>query len=214
MVMTEEGPEMADPTNDANEIQQRGRLPWYRPRDLNDAQRAVYDDIVGGPRAGGAQLSSIFDDEGRLEGPFNAMLVNPAIGGPLQALGAGIRYSTDLTPRQRESAILTVASHHESEFELRAHEAIGRSAGLTEAELSALLHHRTPETYDATEIAIVQVVKQLIERRDLNDDEFMAASQLLGVSRVVEIVTLVGYYQLLAMSLRVFRVPLPDDGSP
>src|SRR4051794_18477744 len=55
-----------------------GRLPHPTPGELDDDQRAVYDAITGGPRGSGP--FRLTDAEGRLHGPFNAMLVNPQLG--------------------------------------------------------------------------------------------------------------------------------------
>ena len=65
-----------------------GRLPWPTPDELDEPRRAVYDAIAGGPRAAGPQAFRLTDDDGRLEGPFNAMLVSPGVGLALQELGA------------------------------------------------------------------------------------------------------------------------------
>ena len=46
----------------------------------------------------------LVDEDGRLEGPFNAFLLQPRLGGPLQALGAAVRYGTSLSDRAREIA--------------------------------------------------------------------------------------------------------------
>jgi 4-carboxymuconolactone decarboxylase len=55
-----------------------GRLSWPVPTELTTAARAVYDKIVGGPRASAASAFRLVDAAGRLEGPFNAMLLSPA----------------------------------------------------------------------------------------------------------------------------------------
>jgi hypothetical protein len=57
-------------------------------------------------------------------------------------------------------------------------------------------------------------VVALLARGDLDDDEYGQAQDALGVERLVELVTLVGYYDLLALSLKVFRVPMPDGEPP
>ena len=72
------------------------RLPKLLPEDLDDAQRAVYDSIAGGRRAEGRQLFRLVDEHGGLEGPFNALLLQPRLGHALQALGAAVRYETTL----------------------------------------------------------------------------------------------------------------------
>ena len=54
------------------------RLPHLRPDELDVEQRNLYDTINQGPRRSAQPgLSSpvgLVDDEGRLQGPFNAML--------------------------------------------------------------------------------------------------------------------------------------------
>ena len=74
------------------------------PAQLGPDARALYDRINAGPRG-----ASMVDDRGALIGPFNAMLLSPALGDPLQELGAAIRYRSSLTDRCRELAILIVA---------------------------------------------------------------------------------------------------------
>lgn len=114
------------------------RLPRLTPDELDLDQRPLYDAITGGPRAGGPQLFALTDTEGRLNGPFNAMLFAPGVGAALQELGSAIRYRTSLSGRIRELAILAVAAHWDSAFERYAHEPIGRAAGLTDAEIAAV----------------------------------------------------------------------------
>jgi 4-carboxymuconolactone decarboxylase len=63
------------------------RLPAFDPGRLDPEARAVYRRITAGPRG-----ASAVDADGRLVGPFNAMLLSPALGGPLQELGAAVRY--------------------------------------------------------------------------------------------------------------------------
>jgi hypothetical protein len=57
---------------------------------LDEEQRALYQDVASGPRSRGPQSFALCDEAGRLEGPFNAMLLSPRLGGALQALGAGV----------------------------------------------------------------------------------------------------------------------------
>jgi 4-carboxymuconolactone decarboxylase len=121
------------------------RIPKLEPAALDEDQRALYDAIAGGRRAQGPQLFRLTDSEGRLEGPFNAFLLQPRLGSALQALGSAVRYDTGLDDRCREIAILVVAAHWESEFEWYAHEAVGRSVGLGDAELAAVRDGRYTE---------------------------------------------------------------------
>jgi len=114
------------------------RFAPVAPADLTAAQRVVYDAVAGGRRAQGSQAIPLTDSDGRLRGPFNAMLISPVLGNALQAVGAAVRYDGSLTDRERELAILVVANHWRSRFEWESHAAVARRAGVTEAEINAV----------------------------------------------------------------------------
>jgi len=186
------------------------RLPKFEPPALDTEQRSLYDAIAGGRRAQGPQLFRLADADGRLEGPFNAFLLQPRLGSALQALGAAVRYDTGLDDRCREIAILIVAAHWRSDFEWHAHEAVGRAAGLGDAELAALREGRHAELA-GRESVVARTAAALVTRGDLDDAEYGEAVGHLGPAGLFELLTLVGYYATLALQLRVFRVPAPDS---
>jgi 4-carboxymuconolactone decarboxylase len=192
-----------------------GRLPLLHPDRLSPDQQALYEEITGGPRATGPQLFALTDAEGHLHGPFNAMLTSPRLGGALQALGSAIRFSTGLPPRVRETAILVVAAVWDSAFERYAHEAVGRAAGLTEAELRALREDTDPGFTDPFERAAWSAARTLAASPERLDDTWYAqARAALGESALFELSTLVGYYATLALQLRLFGVPAPNPATP
>jgi 4-carboxymuconolactone decarboxylase len=184
------------------------RLAKLSPASLDDDQRAVYDAVAGGPRAAGPQLFRLVDDDGGLEGPFNAFLLQPRLGMALQAVGSAVRYETTLSDRAREVAILVVAAVRDSGFEWHAHVAVGRNVGLTDTELESV---RTGD-YDelpAAERLVARLVRELLDAGDLDDESYAEAVDALGLPQLFELLTLVGYYDTLALQLRVFRVPAP-----
>ncbi|MFI6519550.1 carboxymuconolactone decarboxylase family protein [Spirillospora sp. NPDC050679] len=205
---------MIDPLSGArvNEQHRRdGRLPLLAPGVLSERQRALYDALTGGPR-GDRRTVRITDRGGRLLGPFNAMLYSPAVGTPLQELGAALRFDTAFSGREREIATLVVAAHWRSDFEWYAHERLGRAAGLTEDELAALREGRAPLLADARERVVHEAARQLAAEHDLTDAVHAEAVATLGRTALVELVALVGYYAALALQMRVFRVGAPEDG--
>jgi 4-carboxymuconolactone decarboxylase len=186
------------------------RIGKLEPSSLDGEQRSLYDAIAGGRRAQGPQLFRLVDDRGRLEGPFNAFLLQPRLGSALQALGASVRYDTRLDDRCREIAILAVAAHWRSDFEWYAHEAVGRAAGLDDAELAAVRDGRW-DALTGREAVVARTVAALAARGDLDDAGYAAAVEVAGTAGLFELLTLVGYYATLALQLRVFRVPAPEE---
>lgn len=181
-----------------------GRTYRFTPEELDADQRRVYDAIAGGPRAQGPQAFAVVDDAGRLEGPFNAMLLQPRVGHALQQVGSALRYQGTLGPRAREIAILVVAASWGSAFERQAHEAVGRVVGLSDAELAALRDGRDPALDDPVELAVLRAARALVDDGRLTDAQYAEAVRLLGEPALFELTTIVGYYATLALQLRVF----------
>lgn len=184
------------------------RISKLDPAELDEAQRGLYDAIAGGRRANGP--FRLVDDRGRLEGPFNAFLLQPAVGSALQALGAAVRYDTGLSDRGRETAILVVARRWDSAFEWYAHEAVARAIGLDDAALTAIWDGRYDDLPEP-ERSVARTTAALVSAGDLDDTGYDEAVALLGERGLFELLTLVGYYATLALQLRVFRVPPPAD---
>ncbi|MDT0307535.1 carboxymuconolactone decarboxylase family protein [Streptomyces sp. DSM 44917] len=185
------------------------RLPRLTPADLDDEQRALRRSITSGPRAAGPQQFALQDAGGALNGPFGVMLHAPALGGPLQALGAAVRYRTRMSDRVREIAILAVAAATDCAFERYAHERVGRAAGLTDPELAAL-RAGTFTSADPAETAAYALCRRLLrDDRPWGDADYAAAEDGLGRAGVLELTVLVGYYRTLAQLMNVFAIGAP-----
>jgi 4-carboxymuconolactone decarboxylase len=182
----------------------RRRLHPLRPDELDPEQRAVYDALADPP--GRVRL----DPDGSLHGPFDAMLRAPRSGAALQSVGAALRYGSVLPERVRELATLQVAAHHRSDFEWFAHAPLAAAAGLPAELVEAVRTGAPVEPDDPGERTAAVAVAQLLTTGDVDDDAWASAVETLGEAGAVELTTLVGYYSLLAMQMRVLRVPLPD----
>lgn len=190
------------------------RLEGLRPEELTDDQRELYESIAGGDRARDASFR-LTEDDGSLVGPFNTLLLSPMVGDAVQSVGTAIRFGCGLSPLVREVAILAVAAHRHSPFEWWAHEPIGRRAGLTDAQIAALHSGETPAFDDDTAAATYAFCRALIAGGRPDDVDYEAARAALGLDGVMELVTLVGYYTLLAQLMETFDVGVPrGEASP
>jgi AhpD family alkylhydroperoxidase len=137
------------------------------------------------------------------------MLYSPEIGLALQALGAAIRFEGSLPGKAREIAILAVAAHNKCEFEWSSHEIVGRALGLRDREIGAIRAGRVGDFEDPLEREVLYVSLAILSKGDLPDADYAQAEAKLGANGLVELTTLIGYYCLLALQLRIFRVPSP-----
>jgi 4-carboxymuconolactone decarboxylase len=181
------------------------------PDELSPEQRAVYDLFATGRRADPSNPFSLVDASGRLQGPPSVWVLHPPLGRALEHLGGAIRYDLTLPVRLREMVILMVGHHHRSPFELYAHTRAGAAAGLSESDLDALAEGREPELTTGEERVAYDVVRQILDTGRLDERTYAEAAAELTTRRLFELVTIVGYYSMLAVQLAAFELLPPEE---
>ncbi|KON26226.1 hypothetical protein AC480_06075 [miscellaneous Crenarchaeota group archaeon SMTZ1-55] len=187
-----------------------GRLPYILRVTFTEAQQQLFDHITGGKRGEGRSPDAFITPEGGMRGPYNAWFFSPVLGEAVQRLGEVVRFDTSIPPTLRELAILVVAAKWQAQYEWWAHERIARAVGLNPKVIASLRSGVNPEFIQPAEAVIYQFARDVIDRRQVSDQHFAEAVDLLGVAGVVELVILLGYFTLVSMSLNVFEVPVPD----
>jgi 4-carboxymuconolactone decarboxylase len=177
------------------------RTPVLAPEAMSPEQRRVYDEIV---RTRGTWLN----------GPYAPLLQSPELADKAQALGELVRYRTLLPRKLSELAILTTARHWDSQFEWLQHEPIARREGLAAPVCEAIAHFKAPPFVDDEEATVHAFVVELLESHRVGDALYARATQRFGVRSVVELVAVVGYYSLIAMTLNAHEVALPPGTPP
>ena len=168
-------------------------LTW---EELNPEQRAMINDLLSGSRTS-------------LDGPFNAMLRSPEMGNLSQELGEYLRFRSALPRRLNELAILLTAKAWTSQFEWHLHKTAALAAGLNPAVIDDIQVGRRPANMQADEAVIYAFCTELRERHRVSDATFAAAVKLFGEKGVMDLVAVMGYYDLVSMVLNVDRYPLP-----
>jgi 4-carboxymuconolactone decarboxylase len=185
------------------------RLSPLPPAALDDAQRALYREIIEGARAGQPFAST--GAGGELLGPFDALLRVPELGQAVQRVGESLRFAGTLAPRLRELVVLAVAAHWDSGYEWYAHTRVAARLGVTDADLDALRCGAVPDSCDAAETAALGLAHGLLAERAVPPGPYRRAAAALGAAGLVEVACLVGYYGLLAGVLATFDVGAPAD---
>ncbi len=178
---------------------QGARISFPDPETMSDAQRAVYEQIIFGPR-------------GRLIGPLRAALHNPELADTWQRFGKVLRYETSLPSRLSELAILVTARRWNSDLEWAIHEREAAKAGLRADHAEAIRTGVVPSFEDDEEAReIYEFAWQVLQKNDADDAIHAAIVRRWGEIGVVELTALVGYYSMVAMTLNVHRIPIPDE---
>ena len=170
------------------------RFKPSRREELDERQKAVFDAIEAGPR-------------GSVPWIFHLYLESPELADRVQELGAFCRYRTGLPPHLSELAILIVAQHWGAEYEWRAHEAEARKAGLPDAVIAAIESGKEPSFDNADASLIYAFCTAYFSDNDVSSALFAQAIERFGRRTVVELAAVLGYYSMLAMAIRIFRLP-------
>ena len=187
-----------------------GRLAPVTFEQLNDDQRALWDNITTGPRANPDRPhGGLAGEDGALIGPFNALFQSPQIGDAVQQLGAALRYETSLPADLLEVAILTIGGEWRANFEFWAHARLGAAAGVPQAAIDSIRNGETPQFDDPRHAAVYAFGRELIETKRVSDARYDALKALVGERGVFEIASVMGYYALVSIALNTFSVDLP-----
>lgn len=176
------------------------RLPPIDLDELSADQRAVLDAIRGGPR--GARVG--------LVGPFGVWVRAPKIGQAVQAMGAAARFETSLVENVKEVAICTVGAHYHARFEFAAHGPMAISAGVAADVVEAIRIGNQPQFERRDEAVAYELTQQLLLGHHISDTTYREAVETFGTEGTIELVTIVGYYSLVSLTLNAFEVPLAN----
>ena len=147
--------------------------------------------------------------KGALGGPFAVFLEAPDYGDLAQKLGAFCRYNTSIPPHLSEFTILVLGRFWRSQYEFWVHAPIAQKAGVKAATIETLRTGGVPKL-SKEQRAICDFIAELHRTKRVTDKTYSRVHAMFGDPGMVEFVGILGYYTLVAMTLNVFRVPLPD----
>ena len=143
-----------------------------------------------------------------------AWLRNPELARRAQKLGELLRFSTTIEPHLSEMAILVCGRHWTSHVEWAAHKAIALKAGLDPKIIDDIAARRTPVFSEKRAQVIYDVASTLLATGRLSDVLYGRAIEVLGERALAELVAILGYYCLAALTLNAFELGLPGGVAP
>ena len=187
-----------------------GRLPLLAVGQLDDDQARYRDQLVAGRGAEATAAGFALQlPDGRLIGPFNAFLRVPPVAEALSAWGAATA-QYGLPADAAQVAILTLGVAWNSGYEIYAHTAEARHAGVPAAAIEAIRAGETPALLSPAAAAAHRLARALAVEHAVGDELYAEALAAFGPEKLIALVNLIGRYMNTAAVLACFRVPAPD----
>ena len=177
------------------------RLGMPAEQDLTKEQSDVISEVVSGRR-------------GKVPAPMIAWLRNPELARRGQKLGELLRFETSLEPALSELAILVCGRHWTSHHEWTAHKKIALAAGVDPRIVDDIAASKVPVTATVREEIVYQVSSVLLAKTRLDEKLYQHGIEVLGEKGMVELVAILGYYSLVALTLNAFEIGLSESFAP
>ena len=172
------------------------------PENPTPEQAEVIAEVVSGRR-------------GKVPGPMVGWLPNPELARRAQRLGELLRFDTSLEPALSELAILICGRHWTSHYEWTAHKKSALEAGVdprTIADIAA--RKERPFLRGEREEAVFMVASTLLAPTKIDAPLYARGVAVLGQRGMVDLVGILGYYSLVALTLNAFELGLPESHAP
>jgi len=167
----------------------RARVPPLPPEERDERQAALV-----------AQAGAEF-------GVYTTLVRHTDLFADLLPFGQRLLQRSTVAPTVRELVILRVAWRCRAPYVWSHHEVIGRSAGLTDDDLTAL-------TEDDPGDVLLRAADELVADHRLSDPTWRALAERHPTEQVIELCMLAGQYAMLAGVLNSLGVQLEDGFDP
>jgi 4-carboxymuconolactone decarboxylase len=176
------------------------RFTPLKTEELTPPQKAWADMIAAPPR--NAKFTAP---------PYRAYIRNPDLAPKLSALSEYLRWNTSLAPRLSELAILITAREWTAQYEWFAHYPLALKGGLDPKVAEAIAAGNRPDSMKDDEAALYDLATALYRDRKVTDPVYKAALDKFGERGIMDIIGIIGYYDLVSMTLITMQAGPPND---
>jgi 4-carboxymuconolactone decarboxylase len=175
------------------------RFAPLRAEELTPPQKAWADELAAPPRNGK------FGNP-----PFRAYIRSPDLAPKLTALADYLRWHTSLPPRLSELAILITAREWTAQYEWYAHYPHAIEGGLDPRVAAAIAAGKRPDGMRDDETALYDLATALYRERKVSDAVYKAALDKFGERGIMDIIGIIGFYDITSMTLITMQAGAPD----
>lgn len=118
--------------------------------------------------------------------------------------------SCSIKPAERELVILCVAAFCRSEYLFAEHTPISAKVGLTQVDLELLWRRSLSPSWNERQTGLVSFVTDLLAKDSISDESWKAAPFRDDPMRMIELISLIGFYRMIAGLTNAVRMELHD----
>jgi 4-carboxymuconolactone decarboxylase len=177
-----------------------GRLPEIDANTLSPEQRAIYDRMMR--------------ERGHMRGPFAVWLRNAELCDNTLKLQEMFASRVKLDRRLLELMILVAARLATAQYAWFIHEPYALKFGIAPEIVQAIRERRAPDFRRDDERLIYDITTELNTTRTLSEASYRRGMTMLGEQTMVELVSAIGFYSMVAMTLNAFAVAVPTGKAP
>jgi AhpD family alkylhydroperoxidase len=142
---------------------------------------------------------------------FRAMMNAPAQLDGFLTYANALRDSSELSPKLRELAILTVGYATGSQYEIAHHQSHALKAGVTPEQLGAIDDFETSELFDDLERAVMRLAKESTVDVDVTESRWADVAAHLDDKQMVELTLTIAWYNSCVRIMGMLGVELEDS---
>lgn len=176
------------------------RFAPLSPEQMTPPPKAWADSIAAPPR--NAKFTSP---------PYRAYIRNPDLAPRLTNLTDYLRWNTSLPARLSEFAILITARQWTAQYEWFAHYPLALKAGLDPQVADDIAHGVRPAKMKEDEAALYDLAVALYRDKKVSDCVYKAALDKFGERGIMDIIGIMGYYDITSMTLITMQAEAPND---
>jgi 4-carboxymuconolactone decarboxylase len=180
----------------ASPLAAQDRMPPIPPDKLTEAQKKAAEAFAEGR---GYQI----------RGPFVPLIRSPEVMLRAKALSDYLRFKSVLEPRINELAIIITAREWTQQYVWQAHQPAALKAGLRREIAEAIADGRRPSGMADDEEIAYDTATEILRLKRVSDATYARAVAKFGEQGVIDLLGVIGYYNLLAIVMNTTRTPLP-----
>jgi alkylhydroperoxidase family enzyme len=177
--------------------QPMARLPYLTREDLSEKDREIFDRLIE-------------ERKNPVGNIFRMLAHTPNLLRRFLALGGELRNGTELDPKLRELALMTVGRLTHAEYEFTHHWNLARQVGVSREQLEHLDEFETSPLFNEQERIVMRYALEATMNVAVGDATFEALRKSLGTRRLMEVVQNVAFYNMVVRIL----VPLQVEVEP